>query len=305
VSVRLRDVVVTGASTELPDAGFDPAARLRRRALRYKDRATKLGLCAAQAGLEHAGLVMDAGLTVPPESVGVVVSSNLGNVDTVCGVVETIAATTVTGTSPMDLPNASSNVISSSIAIWFGLRGMNLTLCNGATSGLDAVHWAAILVAAGRARRVLVVGVETANPVAERLCHGVRDAMAALVVESAAAASQRGARPLAAIASGARRPGLPEAVARAAAAAGWPRLGAWFVPEGCAKRVAGADDLRGVPAHDLAADGVRSGALGAFQCAAGVCWLAGGGEGAVLATAGGPLDDAGTALILTAPGDSG
>ena len=300
--MRLRDVLVTGASTELPDAGFDPAARLRRRALRYKDRATKLGLCAAQAALEHAGLVTAAGLTVPSESVGVVVSSNLGNVDTVCRVAETIAASTVTGTSPMDLPNASSNVIASTIAIWFGLRGVNLTLCNGATSGLDAVHWAAILVAAGRAERVLVVGVEPDHPVSESLFPSVRGAMAAPVVEFGAAARERGAPALAAIAGGARRAGLPEAVARAAAAAGWPRLGAWFVPEGCAEGVASADGLREVPAHDLAASGVRSGALGTFQCAAGACWLAGGGEGAVLATTGGVLADAGTALILKAPG---
>jgi monoamine oxidase len=38
----------------------------------------------------------------------------------------------------MDLPNASSNVVASSVAIRFGLRGPNLMLCNGATSGLDA-----------------------------------------------------------------------------------------------------------------------------------------------------------------------
>ncbi|GIL31892.1 beta-ketoacyl synthase N-terminal-like domain-containing protein [Actinocatenispora comari] len=172
----------------------DPAARLGRRGLRYKDRATQLALCAARDALADALVLTEDGPTVDPESVAVVVSSNLGNLDTVCRVADTIGAEGVSGTSPMDLPNASSNVIASSVAIRFGLRGPNLTVCNGAPSGLDAVRWATRLIAAGRAELAVVVGVETDNEVVRRLLGpGPHfDGAAAVVVEAAGPAAARG-----------------------------------------------------------------------------------------------------------------
>jgi 3-oxoacyl-[acyl-carrier-protein] synthase II len=45
-----------------------------------------------------------------------------------------------------------------------------------------------------------------------------------------------------------------------------------------------------------------SGALGVLQCAAGVAHLGRGGSGSVLATSGGPADDAAAALLLTGIG---
>ncbi len=172
------DVLVTGVGLALPgvdgpadllrtgptggEPQVDPAARLGKRGLRYKDRASQLALCAAADGLRAAGLLTDA-LTVPGTTVGVVASSNLGNLDTVCEVADGIKETGVDGISPMGLPNASSNVIASTVAIRYGLRGPNLMVCNGATSGLDAVHWAASSLAAGRAERFVVIGVETDN----------------------------------------------------------------------------------------------------------------------------------------------
>ncbi|MEU9385167.1 beta-ketoacyl synthase N-terminal-like domain-containing protein, partial [Streptomyces sp. NPDC048279] len=121
----------------------DPVSRLSGRGLRYKDRATKLAMVAARDALRTAALTDDAGdLTVPGESVGVSASTNYGNVDTVCETVRTIADDSYLATSPMMLPATSSNVVASWVAITHGLRGVNLTLCNGPTSGLDAVNWA-------------------------------------------------------------------------------------------------------------------------------------------------------------------
>jgi 3-oxoacyl-[acyl-carrier-protein] synthase II len=71
--------------------------------------------------------------------------------------------------SPLDAPNASSNVIASTIAIWFRSGGPNLMVCSGATSGLDALALGCTLLRAGRADRVLVVGVEPDDEVAARL----------------------------------------------------------------------------------------------------------------------------------------
>jgi 3-oxoacyl-[acyl-carrier-protein] synthase II len=71
--------------------------------------------------------------------------------------------------SALDVANASSNVLASSVAIWFRFGGPNLMVCSGATAGLDAVYLAANLLRAGRADRVVVVGAEPGDPVAVSL----------------------------------------------------------------------------------------------------------------------------------------
>jgi 3-oxoacyl-[acyl-carrier-protein] synthase II len=160
----------TDSVEQLLDAAPPPATegwavepRIGRKGWRYKDRATRLALAAAREALHAAGPppVPDAART------GVVASSNLGNLDTVCRVAAQLKAGRSSDTSPMDLPNASSNVVASTIAQWFGLKGANLMLCNGATSGIDALFVGATLIRSGRADRVVVVGVEPRTGSAE------------------------------------------------------------------------------------------------------------------------------------------
>ncbi|MGW0330954.1 beta-ketoacyl synthase N-terminal-like domain-containing protein [Streptomyces sp. NPDC003011] len=190
---------VTGVAVALPGAA-GPSALLRpavtgadpvdttvltgRKGQRFKDRATRLGLHLAHAALTDAGLLDEEGtITVPGDRIGAVVSSNLGNADTVCRAVETIAKESAGALSPMDTPNASSNIIASETAIRYRLRGPNLTVCNGRGSGLDAVRWAALMLRSGRADHMLVTGVEPDNEVTRRLVGGpVADGGAALVL---------------------------------------------------------------------------------------------------------------------------
>ncbi|MBO3679164.1 beta-ketoacyl synthase N-terminal-like domain-containing protein [Streptomyces sp. NEAU-YJ-81] len=304
------EVVVTGVGLALPGADtpdallrrtacpvtgpaaepFDTAARIGRRGHRYKDRATRLALCAALDALRNARLIPSDGeeVTVPGDTVGVVASSNLGNLDTACLTAAAIAERSAVDLSPMSLPNASSNVIASWVAIRHGLRGPNLMLCNGATSGLDAVHWGAALVAAGRVRRAVVIGVETHNAVVEDLlgrpADELLDGAAALVVEGARWAEARGARATAALGPYERRAGLSGCVE--ALLPGGAAPGVWFTPEryaeGPAGARAGADGPAGavplpqsVPRYDVtSAVGRASGALGVLQCAAAIGWLA-------------------------------
>jgi 3-oxoacyl-[acyl-carrier-protein] synthase II len=264
----------------------DPAVHLPGRGLRYKDRATRLGLAAARVALADAGLLgADDGLTVPPADVAVAVSSNLGNADTVCRVVETIAADGTRGTSPMDLPNASSNVIASSIAIRFGLTGPNLMLCNGETSGLDALYWARSLLSAGRCRYVVAVGVEPDNPVVRRLTGRSRilDGAAAVVLELAGTARDRGARPRLGLGAYRRAADLEACITGLAGTSAPPAR--WYTPDG--EAAVPAEVLPGVPRVDLAATwGAASGALGVLHCAAAIGWFDGGGGGPVYAFGG-------------------
>ncbi|MCW3817583.1 hypothetical protein ONA91_24315 [Micromonospora sp. DR5-3] len=312
----VKEVVVTGlgvavaglddpagllaAPGDIPrSGGDDPVRRLDRRGLRYKDRATKLAMCAGRDALVDSGLVTDGPepvLTVPGETVGVLVSSNYGNVDTICDAVATIAEHTYLGTSPMALPATSSNVIASWIAITHGLRGANLTLCNGPTSGLDAVYWAGLLIRSGRIRSALVIGVEPANEQVRHVAGGgdpdqaphLFDGAVAMVVEDARSARERGRTPLAALGPYARRADSALAVAAVRRAEPAP-VGLWCPPADGGPTPGTAHDrdpAQGTPVRvdrtrdeypavtDLTALlGDCSGALGVLQCVAGTAWL--------------------------------
>jgi 3-oxoacyl-[acyl-carrier-protein] synthase II len=185
VSVEQRSVTVAGYGWEIPGVettllwrvrpdqiqpdAFDPHARLGKKGIRYKDRATLLGLSAAKAALASAGLPMSAEDQIDKPRFGVVVSSNLGNLETVERVVRVIHEDHVRATSAMDLPNASSNIVASTAAIRYGMQSVNLTVCSGASSGLDALELAALCIRARRADRMLVIGVEVASATARAL----------------------------------------------------------------------------------------------------------------------------------------
>nr|WP_237546389.1 beta-ketoacyl synthase N-terminal-like domain-containing protein [Streptomyces sp. SID5606] len=307
-----RDVVVTGIGLALPgvakygdllgplpgEGGFDPATGLRGRELRHKDRASRLALRSAEFALHDAGLT-DANATFRgvADSTAVIVSTNLGNVDSVCEATDTIARAGVMGLSPLGLPQTSSNVIAGWVAIRFGLRGPNLTVCNGVTSGLDALSWARNLIVAGRAEAAVVVGVEPANDVVTKLLgEQSTDAAVAIVLEPANAAASRGARPRATIAGYARARDLAAALASAGVTEE-ESVGLWLVDE------AGAESghlLAATRRIDLESQlGPLSGALGVLHCAAAAAHLESDAIGNVLATAGGPRHDAAAALLLT------
>jgi 3-oxoacyl-[acyl-carrier-protein] synthase II len=294
-----------------PPGPVDAAARIGRKGLRYQDRATQLALCAARDALRTAGLLLGTGrltqdaaecaITVPGEAIGVVASSNFGNLDSVCAVVDVIAADGSTRlTRPIITPRLSSNVIASEVAIRFGLRGPNLMLCNGATSGLDAVHWAAVLVSAGRVGHVLVLGVEPDNEVVRRLtgAGAVLDGAAALLIEAAGTRAES-ERTVHAEVDGYVRVGSVGACVEALSTEGLPD-GEWLTPP--AGSAAGGE-LDGVTGHDLTARwGESSGALGVVQCVAAVGHFAGGNKGPVYAMAGTDTDDAVAGLVLRPPG---
>lgn len=310
-------VVITGAGTAIPgltgavdllgpdapDGGFDPATGLKGREMRHKDRASRLALRAVGPALRQAGLLSDDGETYtgPGDTTAVVISTNLGNLDSVCDFVDTITEHTVTGLSPLGLPHTSSNVIAGWIAIRYGMRGPNLTVCNGATSGADALYWARNLLAVHRAETVVVIGVEPHTEPAARLLEdgsgrGVLDGAAALVLESAERAAERGARPLATLSHNVRAADSATALAQVLHE-GAPAAGLWL---------GSAAEAGAASAVDLTTRlGHCSGALGVVQAAVGVAHLAAGGPGPVLATSGGgETDDAAAALVLTGAGEA-
>ncbi|MFC8823786.1 beta-ketoacyl synthase N-terminal-like domain-containing protein [Streptomyces sp. NPDC057137] len=292
-----------------PVDGFDPATALKGREMRHKDRASRLALYAAEQALGDAGLLDEkghfrgtaegtadgtddrvAGLTA------VVVSSNLGTLQMACDFTDTIARDTVTGLSPLGLPQTSSNVVAGWIAIRYGLRGPNLTVCNGATSGLDAVHWARSLIKAGRCRRAVVIGVEPASEHADKLLgRPVPDVACAMVLE--AADSVRQADVYAYLSAYTRGAELAPTVAATESLAPAP-VGLRLTGDLARPPVAPAGQ-----SLDLTARlGHCSGALGVLQAAVGAVHIRTHGTEAVLAfTGGAAADDAAAALLLTGP----
>jgi hypothetical protein len=157
------------ASAVGPDlAAGDAHTLLGRKGLLFKEPAVRLAMCAVHRAL---GLPPGRPAAPPPGAAGtaVVVSSNLGNVATVADIVGQVRAGGLRGVSPMQAPNASSNIVASSIAIRYGFTGPNLMVCSGATGGLDALRLGALLVRTGRTHRAVVVGTEPDDEVATRL----------------------------------------------------------------------------------------------------------------------------------------
>jgi 3-oxoacyl-[acyl-carrier-protein] synthase II len=270
--------------------------------LRHRDRATRLAVTAAAAALDEAGLLTDDGLTVPGSTVGVVASSNFANLDTVFRVVDALADRGTDGVSARDLPNASSNVLASTVAIHFGVHGPVFMLCNGATSGLDAVGWATLALATGRARHMLVVAAESAEPTVRALVAGdhpapLLEGAAAMVLKAPCSAASTGPPGRVAITGYARRRDVPTAV-RAAGAT--DEVGLWLPPPG-----GRADGPSSARTHDLGGDlPPASGARGLLQCVAATAWLSRRPPdcrpSALAAAGGGPDDDAAAAVLLTA-----
>lgn len=289
---------------------------------RYKDRSTKLALLAAEAALLDANLPTSAAEQDTPERIGVVVSSNLGNIDTVCRVDEIIRQQHVKRTSAMDFPNLSSNIIPSSLAIQFRLKAINLMVCNGATSGLDALHLAANVIRAGRADRMVVVGVEPSDPVAQRLMQeslppdsiqangaSLKEGAGAVVLESESSAQSRQAPIygwLKGYGQGFDQTAIQDSVI-AATGVDTATIELWLSP-GCSDRAVAKQMQDTLATQTLsglketldiqACLGEVYGALGVLQCIVACLWLKTYDKHAALMTSGATWGDPSMSLML-------
>ncbi len=336
---NMKSVAITGLGLEIPGvsgihelldalespirpAEFVPEQKLGRRGMRYKDHATKLALCAAKAAMVDAQLPTVAAEQLEPEACGVVVSTNLVNLETVCQTTETIRSSGTNNTSAMNLPNASSNVTAASLAIAFGLKAINLTLCNGATSGLDALDVASNAIRAGRADRMLVVGVETVNSVVTRLMtesssneHNpspepwLFDGAGAMMLESAEVAASRDAFVYGFLTGYGYDPRPAIKYSVLATTTDTIALDLWLVPSQASNSFSEIMELsldlwRETPQPEVidlgASIGESYGALGVLQCIVACLWLKSKRRSHALATSGGCWGDGSASLVIRA-----
>lgn len=148
---------------------FSPELKIEKRGLRYKNLSTKLAISVANDTLLNSKIIKAKNEKINSSDLAIIVCSTLGNIDTIGKVMDTINRFNSNETSPLDLPNLSCNIIASSLAIWFNLTGINLTVCNGATSTIDALHLGANIIRQNRAKQALIIGVEVLNNYTDKI----------------------------------------------------------------------------------------------------------------------------------------
>src|SRR5215475_5815314 len=135
---------------------FRPEEIIGSKGLKYLNAATRLLLCTAELARRDAGLEIDPDLA---EDVGVVVASSFSNLGDCTGFYESLLSPGER-MNPLRFPNLFINIAGGNLAIRFGIRGLNTTLTNGATSSLDALQHGLTALRCGCARVLLIAGLE-------------------------------------------------------------------------------------------------------------------------------------------------
>jgi 3-oxoacyl-[acyl-carrier-protein] synthase II len=171
---------------------------------RRLDRGTRLGTIAVQRALEDARLA-------DTSDVGLLLGSAFGNVDGSAAFMHRIFEKGARSASPAEFPNLVPSSPVGHASIYLGLRGAAFATADLATSGESAVVQAVQLMRAGEAARFVAGSVEPRSDIVERVLAALfahapsqagakhADVAAAVVLEAADAARERGARVLARI----------------------------------------------------------------------------------------------------------
>lgn len=136
------------------------AALLGNRGLQYMRPGTHYLCGAAVLALKNAGY---EGETPPPDELGIVVATNLAGMETMIEVDWTTLTEGPQYCSPMDTPNTLANAPASHLGIRMQARALNTTISSGQCSGLDAIGYALMALRQGRAKYILLGGVEELN----------------------------------------------------------------------------------------------------------------------------------------------
>ncbi len=155
--VQLFDTASLPVKLAAPVKDFSAEQILGAQGLRTLDRSTRLLLAAGKLALQDAGLAEGA---VVPEALGVATGSTLGSLKSICGFDIESLREGPRYVNPALFPNTVLNSSSSQLSIRCNARAFNVTMSQGACSGLAALRYAAQALLAGRARVVLAGGVE-------------------------------------------------------------------------------------------------------------------------------------------------
>jgi 3-oxoacyl-[acyl-carrier-protein] synthase II len=122
--------------------------------MRMYNRATRLGICAAQLAVADARL--DG--AVPAEELGLVTACTYGHLDTLIEYDRSLVARGPQGTNPALMPLALASAPGAMTALAFGAKAFSTTISDGAVSSTGALALGVRLLLAGRARACIAVG---------------------------------------------------------------------------------------------------------------------------------------------------
>ncbi len=137
---------------------FDPVIYLGDKGLRNLDRGTKFLCSAAKLAIDDAKLEINEDNT---NDIGVVTATTLSviwNISTFSKEAEDEGPQFV---NPAMFPGTTINAPSSQVSIRFNIKGFNTTISTGFTAGLDSLRYAIDFIKLGRAKAILVAGVES------------------------------------------------------------------------------------------------------------------------------------------------
>ncbi|MFN2386711.1 MAG: beta-ketoacyl synthase N-terminal-like domain-containing protein, partial [Thermoanaerobaculia bacterium] len=153
-------------------------------------------------------------ITADPESIGIALGTGSAGAGALTEFLRVLLLESPEAAPPFHFPNTVANAPASQVSIELKLYGPNVTITQKDPSALNALLFASLALSSGRARAMLVGGVDEWNPVyamgfdkvgalrGERRASGIvqGEGAFAVLVETEEGARERGARPLARVA---------------------------------------------------------------------------------------------------------
>lgn len=136
---------------------FETAVPVKPKQAWTSNRSIQFAISAAQQALADAGIVLDE---TARTNIGVVFGSTQSCLDLAVKLDVDGLTQGPRTVNPMLFPHVNPSAPSCRVSLHFGLQAFNTILCNGPTSGLDAIHYAADAIRNGFAPVVLAGGVE-------------------------------------------------------------------------------------------------------------------------------------------------
>jgi 3-oxoacyl-[acyl-carrier-protein] synthase II len=209
-------VVADETVPHAPVTEYDPGDYVPRKKVRRMDPANTYAIAAAKLALAEAGLAQDSEFR---ENFGVIVGTGYSGFASVVEHQRAYLRDGIAQLTPIHFPNTVYNASAGMVAIELGLNGPNTTVTGLDVSGEFALAYAWMLLRQGMAQRVVVVGVDDLCPALLEGFHNLgfaaRDTATpsepmarqrrgfipgegagALVLETASAAAERGAKVL-------------------------------------------------------------------------------------------------------------
>jgi 3-oxoacyl-[acyl-carrier-protein] synthase II len=136
---------------------FECGKMLGRKECWSGSRSVSFALAAAKSALDHAGIEITS---ENQSSIGVSLGTTLACLNLMAKLDQQALREGPRTTDPALFPDTGVSAPACRISIMFGMRAFNVTLSNGATSGLDAIHYGVDAVRKGYAHTVLAGGME-------------------------------------------------------------------------------------------------------------------------------------------------